>query len=156
MLCGLAVAERHKDACVAFGLVATSATVFLVMFMPKGRQLAAMGKEGLYVEDREEQFSSLSRAGSGYSPSFFHFKPIKYGVMSGCGLPNSASNTGQGLSSKHCSSANNGGGKSRSSMYLLHSRICHNFCRQPSDPTQPGTVPFHSSCPCQLSASVIL
>ncbi|XP_017042413.1 uncharacterized protein LOC108088912 isoform X1 [Drosophila ficusphila] len=109
MLCGLAVAERHKDACVAFGLVATSATVFLVMFMPKGRQLAAMGKEGLYVEDREEQFSSLSRAGSGYSPSFFHFKPIKYGVMSGCGLPNSASNTGQGLSSKHCSSANNGG-----------------------------------------------
>ncbi|XP_020799928.1 uncharacterized protein LOC110177512 isoform X3 [Drosophila serrata] len=110
MLCGLAVAERHKDACIAFGLVATSATVFLVMFMPKGRQLAAMGKEGLYVEDREEQFSSLSRAGSGYSPSFFHFKPIKYGVMSGCGLPNSASNTGQGLSSKHCSSANNGGG----------------------------------------------
>ncbi|EDW40504.1 GL25281 [Drosophila persimilis] len=112
MLCGLAVAERHKDACIAFGLVATSATVFLVMFMPKGRQLAAMGKEGLYVEDREEQFSSLSRAGSGYSPSFFHFKPIKYGVMSGCGIPNSASNTGQGLSSKHCSSANNGGGKS--------------------------------------------
>lgn len=111
MLCGLAVAERHKDACIAFGLVATSATVFLVMFMPKGRQLAAMGKEGLYVEDREEQFSSLSRAGSGYSPSFFHFKPIKYGVMSGCGLPNSATNTGQGLSSKHCSSANNGGGK---------------------------------------------
>ncbi|KRF85240.1 uncharacterized protein [Drosophila virilis] len=110
MLCGLAVAERHKDACIAFGLVATSATVFLVMFMPKGRQLAAMGKEGLYVEDREEQFSSLSRAGSGYSPSFFHFKPIKYGVMSGCGLPNSATNTGQGLSSKHCSSANNGGG----------------------------------------------
>ncbi|XP_051859712.1 uncharacterized protein LOC117571434 isoform X3 [Drosophila albomicans] len=110
MLCGLAVAERHKDACIAFGLVATSATVFLVMFMPKGRQLAAMGKEGLYVEDREEQFSSLSRAGSGYSPSFFHFKPIKYGVMSGCGMPNSATNTGQGLSSKHCSNANNGGG----------------------------------------------
>lgn len=118
MLCGLAVAERHKDACIAFGLVATSATVFLVMFMPKGRQLAAMGKEGLYVEDREEQFSSLSRAGSGYSPSFFHFKPIKYGVMSGCGLPNSATNTGQGLSSKHCSSANNGGGKLGSQIRL--------------------------------------
>ncbi|XP_053657669.1 uncharacterized protein LOC128706752 [Anopheles marshallii] len=80
-LCGLAVADRHRDACLAFGLVATSSTVFLVMFMPKGRQLAAMGKEGLYVEDREERFSSLSRAGSGYSPSFFHFKPIKYGVM---------------------------------------------------------------------------
>ncbi|XP_055596275.1 uncharacterized protein LOC129746579 isoform X2 [Uranotaenia lowii] len=80
-LCGLAVADRHRDACLAFGLVATASTVFLVMFMPKGRQLAAMGKEGLYVEDREERFSSLSRAGSGYSPSFFHFKPIKYGVM---------------------------------------------------------------------------
>lgn len=35
-LCGLAVADRHRDACLAFGLVATSSTVFLVMFMPKG------------------------------------------------------------------------------------------------------------------------
>lgn len=115
MLCGFAVGERHKDACIAFGLVATSATIFLVMFMPKGRQLAAMGKEGLYVEDRDEQFSSLSRAGSGYSPSFFHFKPIKYGVMGGgggdrggtAGLPTSTTTTGNGNingnSTKHCS-----------------------------------------------------
>lgn len=36
-LCGLAVADRHRDACLAFGLVATSSTVFLVMFMPKGK-----------------------------------------------------------------------------------------------------------------------
>ncbi|KAH8317944.1 hypothetical protein KR067_012308 [Drosophila pandora] len=148
MLCGLAVAERHKDACIAFGLVATSATVFLVMFMPKGRQLAAMGKEGLYVEDREEQFSSLSRAGSGYSPSFFHFKPIKYGVMSGCGLPNSASNTAQGLSSKHCSSANNGGDRvalvtaappsyTRMYHYFPAHLSPHPFCYYPPAPPPP-------------------
>ncbi|XP_018326007.1 metabotropic glutamate receptor 3 isoform X2 [Agrilus planipennis] len=79
---GFVVNERHKDACLAFGLVVTSIVVFLVMFMPKSRQLAAMGKEGLYLEDREERFSSLSRAGSGYSPSFYHFKPTKYGVIS--------------------------------------------------------------------------
>lgn len=109
--CGLAVADRHKDACIGFGLVATSATIFLVMFMPKGRQLAAMGKEGLYVEDR---FSSLSRAGSGYSPSFFHFKPIKYGVIGQ--ITNSNSNTGNGGISKHhiagvaAASNNNGNG----------------------------------------------
>lgn len=110
-LCGLAVADRHKDACLAFGLVATSATVFLVMFMPKGRQLAAMGKEGLYVEDREEQFSSLSRAGSGYSPSFFHFKPIKYGVM-GPAPTSTTTNTGNGTSTKHHQAvATLGGGK---------------------------------------------
>ncbi|KAH8307188.1 hypothetical protein KR044_006926 [Drosophila immigrans] len=149
MLCGLAVAERHKDACIAFGLVATSATVFLVMFMPKGRQLAAMGKEGLYVEDREEQFSSLSRAGSGYSPSFFHFKPIKYGVMSGCGMPNSATNTGQGLSSKHCSSANNGGADrvalvtaappsyTRMYHYFPAHLSAHPFCYYPPAPPPP-------------------
>jgi hypothetical protein len=47
------------------------------------RQLAAMGREDIYSEDREERFSASSRAGSGYSPSFFHFKPIKYGVMNG-------------------------------------------------------------------------
>ncbi|XP_030752849.1 uncharacterized protein LOC115879929 isoform X2 [Sitophilus oryzae] len=80
---GLVVGERHRDACIAFGLVVMAIMVFLIMFMPKGRQLAAMGKEGVYVEDREERFSSLSRAGSGYSPSFFHFKPIKQGLSHG-------------------------------------------------------------------------
>lgn len=124
MLCGLAVAERHKDACIAFGLVATSATIFLVMFMPKGRQLAAMGKEGLYVEDREEQFSSLSRGGSGYSPSFFHFKPIKYGVMGagggGGGFQNSNSNAGNITNMKHSSNGLNAGGKS---IFFSHFRI---------------------------------
>lgn len=84
-LVGLAVHERHKDACLAFGLLATPSIVFLVMFMPKGRQLAAMGREDIYIEDRDERFSASSRAGSGYSPSFFHFKPIKYGVMNGKG-----------------------------------------------------------------------
>lgn len=78
---GLVLSERHKDACIGFGLVSTSAVIFLIMFMPKGRQLAAMGKDGVYVEDREDRFSSLTPAGSGYSPSFFHFKPVKYGVV---------------------------------------------------------------------------
>lgn len=120
-LCGLAVAERHKDACLAFGLVATSATVFLVMFMPKGRQLAAMGKEGLYIEDRDEQFSSLSRAGSGYSPSFFHFKPIKYGVM-GNTLA-STTNTTNNTTVKHQAVASLGNGKSpcsRAYIFAIH------------------------------------
>lgn len=80
VLSGFIVSERHRDACLAFGLITSAIMVFLVMFMPKGRQLAAMGKEGVYVEDREDRFSSLSRAGSGYSPSFFHFKPVKYGM----------------------------------------------------------------------------
>jgi hypothetical protein len=82
-LVGLAVHDRYKDACIAFSLLVTPTIIFLVMFMPKGRQLAAMGREDLYMEEREERFSASSRAGSGYSPSFFHFKPIKYGVMSG-------------------------------------------------------------------------
>lgn len=108
-LCGLAVADRHKDACLAFGLIATSATVFLVMFMPKGRQLAAMGKEGLYIEDRDEQLSSLSRTGSGYSPSFFHFKPIKYGVMGNILASNT--NTVNNTTTKHQAVASLGNGK---------------------------------------------
>lgn len=107
-LCGLVVADRHRDSCLAFGLVATSATVFLVMFMPKSRQLAALGKEGFYVEDREEQFSSLSRAGSGYSPSFFHFKPIKYGVMGQKMI--STINTTENGNSKNQAVASLGGG----------------------------------------------
>lgn len=143
-LCGLAVTERHKDACLAFGLVATSATVFLVMFMPKGRQLAAMGKEGLYMEDRDEQFNSLSRAGSGYSPSFFHFKPIKYGVMGNTLVSNN--NTTNRATSKNPAVAALGNGESFLSyitkvslftveqMFLKYARnfktyfsLCHKF-----------------------------
>lgn len=108
-LCGLVVADRHRDSCLAFGLVATSAMVFLVMFMPKSRQLAALGKEGFYVEDREEQFSSLSRAGSGYAPSFFHFKPIKYGVM-GQKMISTINTTENGGNSKNQAVAQLGGG----------------------------------------------
>ncbi|XP_021954911.2 uncharacterized protein LOC110851444 [Folsomia candida] len=66
ILAGWILEGREQDACVAFGLVAQSLTIFLIMFMPKGRQLAAMGKDGGYEE--EDQFSR-------YSPSFFHFKP---------------------------------------------------------------------------------
>ncbi|KAJ6645565.1 Metabotropic glutamate receptor, partial [Pseudolycoriella hygida] len=149
-LCGLAVSDRHKDACLAFGLVATSATVFLVMFMPKGRQLAAMGKEGLYMEDREEQFSSLSRAGSGYSPSFFHFKPIKYGVMGPA--PTSTTNTGIGTSTKHQAVATLGGDRvalvaappSYTRMYhYFPAQLTHPFCYYPPAPQTaryPGTA----------------
>ncbi|KAF5279960.1 hypothetical protein FQA39_LY18181 [Lamprigera yunnana] len=79
-LSGFIVQDKHKDACIAFGIIISTAMIFLIMFMPKGRQLAAMGKEGLYIEDREERFSSLSHQGSGYSPSFFHFKPVKHAI----------------------------------------------------------------------------
>ncbi|KAK9877143.1 hypothetical protein WA026_016887 [Henosepilachna vigintioctopunctata] len=98
-MAGFIVHERHKDACIAFGLVISSIVVFLIMFMPKGRQLAAMGKEGVYVEDREERFSSLSRAGSGYSPSFFHFKPVKYGLSHGSShkIPPGVTTLGAGM-----------------------------------------------------------
>lgn len=78
----LAAAERHRDACVAAGLLATCAVVFALMFAPKGRRLAALGREGRWDADRDEGLSSLGAAGSGYSPSFFHFKPVKYGMVS--------------------------------------------------------------------------
>ncbi|KAK8734170.1 hypothetical protein OTU49_006042 [Cherax quadricarinatus] len=46
------------------------------MFIPKGRQLAAVGKEGVFREDQDDQLSTIS-GGARYSPSFFLFKPIK-------------------------------------------------------------------------------
>lgn len=80
VLSGIIINERHKDACIAFGLVVSAIMVFLVMFMPKGRQLAAMGKDGVFLEDRDDRLSYFSHGGSGYSPSFFHFKPTKFGL----------------------------------------------------------------------------
>lgn len=32
---GLIMTERHRDACLGFGLVSTAAVTFLIMFMPK-------------------------------------------------------------------------------------------------------------------------
>ncbi|XP_022113824.2 uncharacterized protein LOC110992358 isoform X1 [Pieris rapae] len=78
----LGAPDQHKDACVAAGLLATCAVVFALMFAPKGRRLAALGREGRWDADREEGLSSLGAGGSGYSPSFFHFKPVKYGMVS--------------------------------------------------------------------------
>lgn len=78
----LAAPERHRDACVAAGLLTTCALVFMLMFAPKGRRLAALGRGGRWDADRDEGLSSLGAGGSGYSPSFFHFKPVKYGMVS--------------------------------------------------------------------------
>ncbi|CAG9786779.1 unnamed protein product [Diatraea saccharalis] len=78
----LGAPEKHRDACIAAGLLATCAVVFALMFAPKGRRLAALGREGRWDADRDEGLSSLGAGGSGYSPSFFHFKPVKYGMVS--------------------------------------------------------------------------
>ncbi|CAK1580333.1 unnamed protein product [Parnassius mnemosyne] len=78
----LGAPEQHRDVCIAAGLLATCAVVFALMFAPKGRRLAALGREGRWDADRDEGLSSLGGGGSGYSPSFFHFKPVKYGMVS--------------------------------------------------------------------------
>ncbi|KAK3877163.1 hypothetical protein Pcinc_018116 [Petrolisthes cinctipes] len=75
-LAGLIVPPSLQPACLGFGIVATSTIVFVIMFIPKGRQLAAFGKDGLFREDREDGLSTFSGDGR-YSPSFFLFKPVK-------------------------------------------------------------------------------
>lgn len=70
---------------------------------------------GLFTTDRDEQMSSLSRTGSGYSPSFF-FKPIKYGVMGNTLASNT--NTVNNTTIKHQAVASLGNGKLA---------ICHCF-----------------------------
>ncbi|XP_053640893.1 probable metabotropic glutamate receptor mgl-1 isoform X2 [Cherax quadricarinatus] len=75
-LAGLILPPPHQPACLGFGIVATATVVFIVMFIPKGRQLAAVGKEGVFREDQDDQLSTIS-GGARYSPSFFLFKPIK-------------------------------------------------------------------------------
>ncbi|CAK9796399.1 hypothetical protein ANTPLA_LOCUS762 [Anthophora plagiata] len=69
--------ESDREAWLAYGLLTTSLLVFLTMFLPKGRQLAALGREApaTVIRDRDDALSSLP--GSGYTPSFFHFKPAE-------------------------------------------------------------------------------
>jgi len=77
-----------QDVCISCGLVACSAITFVIMFMPKGRQLSAMGKEGVYAEDRTDVYTgtgsstqstasggSSAQEGGTPSPSFFPIQP---------------------------------------------------------------------------------
>ena len=54
------------------------------MFLPKSRQLSAIGKEGIYLEDQlhhtDDRFS-LHSSSDPYAPSFYHFKPNKPSIM---------------------------------------------------------------------------
>ncbi|XP_040566274.1 uncharacterized protein [Lepeophtheirus salmonis] len=73
---------EYQPVGIGGGLLAVAAITFVIMFMPKGRQLSAIGKEGVYSEDRAGNRlyseSSLQSTGSGTpSPSFFPIKPAK-------------------------------------------------------------------------------
>ena len=69
----LTSSSHYRDAFLALGVVGNATLVFLIMFLPKGRQLAAMGREGMSGDDRD-QLSSPSSP-SIYTPSFLHIKP---------------------------------------------------------------------------------
>ena len=49
-----------QDVCISCGLVATAAITFVIMFLPKGRQLSAMGRDGVYAEDRTDVYTGSS------------------------------------------------------------------------------------------------
>ena len=86
ILAGFIVPIRYQDVCSACGLIACTSITFVIMFMPKGRQLSAMGREGVYAEDRTDVYTGTgsgtgSTGSSGTpSPSFFPVKPGKLGV----------------------------------------------------------------------------
>ena len=67
--------------CAACGMIACASITFVIMYMPKGRQLSAMGKEGLYAEDRTDVYTGSGTGSTGSSgtpsPSFFPVKPGK-------------------------------------------------------------------------------
>lgn len=65
---------KHFFLFPGFGLLILCAITFIIMFLPKSRQLSAIGKEGIYIEDQDDRFSIHSDR---YSPSFYHFKPHK-------------------------------------------------------------------------------
>ena len=63
VVAGLIVPDQYQAACSACGLIACTSITFVIMFMPKGRQLSAMGKEGLYAEDRTDVYTGGSGTG---------------------------------------------------------------------------------------------
>ncbi len=54
VLAAAALPERHHGACVGFGLLSCCTITFAIMFLPKSRRLSAVGKEGIYLEDQQD------------------------------------------------------------------------------------------------------
>lgn len=84
MLSAVVLNESFGPPCFGFGLIAICLATFVVMFVPKSRQLSAIGKEGIYLEDHVadhvDRFSYRSNDPNNYSPSFYHFRPTKTSV----------------------------------------------------------------------------
>ncbi|RWS10762.1 metabotropic glutamate receptor 2-like protein [Dinothrombium tinctorium] len=73
--------EKMQDAFVAYGAVVNAFIVFVIMFVPKARQLASLrGHDcgSYYQEEREDTDSPDSI----YAPSFVHIKPSLLPLMS--------------------------------------------------------------------------
>jgi len=51
VVCALVLPDRFHMATFGLGLVSSCLTTFLVMFLPRPRQLAALGREEQYMED---------------------------------------------------------------------------------------------------------
>lgn len=71
-----------ENPCFGFGLIGICLITFVIMFVPKSRQLSAIGKEGIYLEDHDhvDRFSYRSNDPNNYSPSFYHFRPSKTSI----------------------------------------------------------------------------
>ena len=50
-LSAIVLNESYGPPCFGFGLIGICLVTFVVMFVPKSRQLSAIGKEGIYLED---------------------------------------------------------------------------------------------------------
>ena len=61
IIAGHIVPSSIKDLLSSACLLASTITTFCVMFLPRGRQLSALGKEGVYSEDREEVYNRQGR-----------------------------------------------------------------------------------------------
>lgn len=49
--------DSFHNVCFGFGLLGTCMITFVVMFLPKSRQMTAMGREGVFIEDRDDEIS---------------------------------------------------------------------------------------------------
>lgn len=80
MLSAVVLNESFASPCFGFGLVGICMLTFIIMFVPKSRQLSAIGKEGIYLEDHDHVDRFSYRSTNDYSPSFYHFRPTKTSI----------------------------------------------------------------------------
>ncbi|KPM06440.1 7 transmembrane sweet-taste receptor-like protein 2 [Sarcoptes scabiei] len=133
---------HYRDGFVAFGLVGNATLVFMIMFLPKGRQLAAIGGRDVISSNAIDQMDHLSIVSSPsvYASTFLQAKSDNIGASNKSSLLNYRRSFGGDVSNDNNSAMNPNTNFSYQQQYYQKFSGTTIHSRRPNDGTNSTTI----------------